>query len=67
MTQGDSIPFDKMHGSGNDFIVIREDDLSLIDVDFPGFVRSACRRGMSVGADGVIVIGSSVEADFSWR
>lgn len=67
MTQGDSIPFDKMHGSGNDFIVIREGDLGLIDVDFPAFVRNACRRGMSVGADGVIVIGSSDEADFSWR
>lgn len=61
------IPFEKMHGSGNDFVVIREDVLPGVVDDLSGFVRAVCRRGTSIGADGVIVIGASEVADFRWR
>lgn len=67
MTITNPIPFEKMHGSGNDFIVIRQDGLIDIGSDLPQFVRAVCRRGISVGADGVIIIGTSDRADFSWR
>lgn len=61
------IPFEKMHGSGNDFIVIRENDLQLEGAELSKFVVSVCRRGVSIGADGVILIGDSDAADFSWH
>ena len=67
MSTANSIPFDKMHGSGNDFVVIREDQVEIVGDDFTSFVQNVCRRGLSVGADGVIVIGDTDDADFSWH
>lgn len=63
------IRFFKMSGSGNDFIIIdnRENKMAPFEKDLPGFVRKACARGMSVGADGLILIEPSTQADFKWR
>ncbi len=61
------IPFEKMHGSGNDFIVVGQDAVAQYGGDVPDFVRSVCRRGTGIGADGVIVIGKSDVADFRWH
>jgi diaminopimelate epimerase len=49
------IPFVKMHGAGNDFVVI---DRRGIDVgpDVAGFVRAACDRRLGIGADGVLFL-----------
>ena len=57
----------KMSGSGNDFIIIdnREDIVS--GLELPDFIRKVCRRGLSVGADGLILIENSEKADFAWR
>lgn len=61
------VPFAKMSGTGNDFIVI-DHRRSLVAEDAqPEFVRQVCRRMFSVGADGMIFIESSEKADFSWR
>jgi diaminopimelate epimerase len=61
------IPFFKMTGSGNDFIVIDNRSLS-IDADHcQDLVRFACRRKLSVGADGLILIENDAEVDFKWR
>jgi diaminopimelate epimerase len=61
------IPFFKMTGTGNDFIVIDNRE-GLIDADHcQDFVRQACRRKLSVGADGVILIEQDPEVDFKWR
>jgi len=62
-----NIRFTKLNGSGNDFIFIdnrdgRHDVDSMID-----FVRNVCRRGVAVGADGVMFIEPSERADFKWR
>lgn len=62
-----SIPFTKMHGSGNDFIVIDHRQPVIADADIVAFTQAVCRRGMSVGADGVILISESADADFTWR
>ncbi len=61
------LSFYKMTGSGNDFIII--DNRSLrIDADrCQDLVRSACRRKLSVGADGLILIEDDAEVDFKWR
>jgi diaminopimelate epimerase len=63
----DRIPFFKMTGSGNDFILIDNRDLKLSSDNCRGFVLRACRRKLSVGADGLILIENDPEADFMWR
>lgn len=55
------IPFVKMHGIGNDFVVI---DGSAYSVDDPAaFARRVCHRRFGVGADGVIFVKPSACAD----
>ena len=61
------IPFMKMSGSGNDFILIDHRDPFLKDDGLKDFIRKACRRRISVGADGLILIERSQKADFKWR
>jgi hypothetical protein len=69
MTQGkkQKIHFYKMTGAGNDFIFI-DNRNDLVDADrCRDLVRAACRRKLSVGADGVVLIENDPEADFKWR
>lgn len=61
------IPFAKMHGSGNDFVVIQVPSVALKGIDIREFTRKLCRKGTGIGADGVILIGPSDSADFHWR
>ncbi|MEK6778493.1 MAG: diaminopimelate epimerase [Candidatus Deferrimicrobiota bacterium] len=61
------IPFSKLNGSGNDFLLI-DDRLGIMrGLDLPEFVGKVCDRSRSVGADGVILIGKSRRADFRWQ
>jgi diaminopimelate epimerase len=56
-----------MTGAGNDFVLIDNRE-GIIDADHcQGLVRSACRRRLSVGADGMILIENDPEVDFKWR
>jgi len=61
------IEFFKMSGSGNDFIFIDNMDRSLQVGDLPSFAKTVCRRQISVGADGLMVIEPSDTVDFKWR
>jgi diaminopimelate epimerase len=61
------IPFTKMSGSGNDFILIDHRTPFLDEAGLKGFVQKACRRRVSVGADGLILVERSKKADFKWR
>ena len=61
------IPFMKMSGSGNDFILINHCEPLLKDDRVKEFVQKVCRRRISVGADGLILIERSEKADFKWR
>jgi len=61
------ITFFKMSGSGNDFIIVDNREKVVKDNDLPGFITRICRRKMSVGADGFILIEPSDKADFKWR
>lgn len=61
------VKFWKMSGSGNDFIIIDNLDLSLNVGDLSEFARRLCRRKISVGADGLLLIEPSEKADFKWR
>jgi diaminopimelate epimerase len=63
----EQIRFTKMSGSGNDFIII-DNRAGSIDADrSKDLVRLACRRKLSVGADGLILIENDPEVDFKWR
>lgn len=62
-----NIRFTKLNGSGNDFIFVDNMDRSLDADKMIDFVRNVCRRGLSVGADGVMFIEPSERADFKWR
>ena len=61
------IEFSKLSGSGNDFIIIDNMDLKIDSDDFRRYVPVICRRRISVGADGVIIVEPSNIADFKWR
>ena len=61
------IPFSKLNGSGNDFLLIDNRGGILRGIDLPKFVEKVCDRSRSIGADGVIFIESSRRADFRWR
>ncbi len=62
-----TIPFFKMSGSGNDFIVIDNRGGVVPEAQMTRLVVGACRRKMSAGADGMIFIESSEDLDFKWR
>ena len=61
------IPFSKMSGTGNDFIIIDHRQRVLGEIDLADFARAVCRRKFSVGADGLILIEESDRADFGWQ
>lgn len=61
------ISFTKMSGSGNDFILIDNRQVVVPPESAPELARIICRRKVSVGADGLILIEDDGEVDFSWR
>lgn len=62
-----TVPFVKMHGSGNDFVVIQLPNPEIEGIDLPEFARRLCRKGTGLGADGLILISPSEVADFHWH
>ena len=61
------IDFFKMSGSGNDFIIL-DNRKGIVDGDdLRDLVRKTCRRKVSVGADGFILLQGSEKADFKWK
>lgn len=59
--------FCKIQGNGNDFIVIENFDSSWTSVQLSEMALKLCRRRQSLGADGILVLENSVEADFTMR
>ena len=61
--------FSKMHGLGNDYVVIDESEEEIIREELKGeVVIELCRRGFSVGADGVIFVAPAEgEGDIRFR
>ena len=59
--------FLKMHGIGNDFIVI-ENIPEKYDTDALGRISKVlCNRNFGIGSDGLIVVMKSLKADFRMR
>ncbi|MFW0861026.1 MAG: diaminopimelate epimerase [Dethiobacter sp.] len=57
--------FVKMHGLGNDFVVIEDFSLSLKNID--RLARELCERNFGVGADGLVLLHPSEKAQFRMR
>jgi diaminopimelate epimerase len=60
------IPFVKMHGAANDFVVVDHREPMLKEPLAP-LVRRLCDRRRGVGADGVLLLERDPELDFAMR
>ena len=62
------LPFEKMHGLGNDFIMLERRHLPN-GVDERELAKYLCNRHYGIGADGIIIVDFSTtqEADFIWN
>ena len=56
--------FTTMHGLGNDFLVFENDGTNR---DWNAVAKKVCQRRLSVGADGILVVLPSSEADIRMR
>jgi len=63
----EQITFFKMSGSGNDFIIVDNRSKVVTETDLEHFITRVCRRKLSVGADGFILIENADNADFKWQ
>lgn len=67
MTISFPIVFEKMSGTGNDFVIIDNRSGLIPLAEQSEFARKICRRKFSLGADGVILIEKSKNVDFAWN
>jgi diaminopimelate epimerase len=61
------LPFFKMHGGGNDFVLIDHRERLIPEAEQSRFAQRVCVPKVGVGADGLILIEASNRADFRWR
>jgi diaminopimelate epimerase len=59
--------FWKMHGLGNDYVVIDNRDEKIGDADASALALKLCKRRFSVGADGVLFVSNPTVADVKMR
>ena len=57
------IKFQKYQGTGNDFIIINNNDL-LFPINNRSFIKRLCNRRFGIGSDGLILINPSKNTDF---
>ncbi|CEA13644.1 MULTISPECIES: diaminopimelate epimerase [Methanobacterium] len=68
MSERKILLFHKMHGLGNDYVVIDESVEEIIPEEKKGEISAElCTRGFSVGADGVIFVVKSTKSDIRFR
>ena len=61
------IKFWKMHGLGNDYVVIDNRDQKISDKQAAALAKKLCERRFSVGADGLLLVCNSAVADVKMR
>ncbi|MCL2172333.1 MAG: diaminopimelate epimerase [Candidatus Bathyarchaeota archaeon] len=62
-----SVQFWKMHGLGNDYIVIDNRDEKICDKTASALAKKLCTRRFSIGADGLLLVCNSKVADVKMR
>jgi diaminopimelate epimerase len=60
------IKFSKIHGLGNDFVVVNEFEGELVK-NKAGFAKKFCNRNLGVGSDGILFLCKDEAADFRMR
>ena len=61
----DGMPFSKMHGLGNDFVVV--DARNTVERDWAELAREMCDRHFGIGADQLLLVCGSRRADVKMR
>jgi diaminopimelate epimerase len=61
------IQFTKMHGLGNDFIVVDAINQRFDDINLNQLAMDICNRNFGIGADGLILVLKSDKSDFKMR
>ncbi len=62
------LPFVKMEGCQNDYVVMRHEAWLVQAPDaLPALARATCDRRKGIGADGLLLIGAVPDADFAMR
>lgn len=61
------LKFWKMHGLGNDFIVINNKNNRINDEEAASLAKRLCDRKFAVGADGILFLSKSIVADIRMR
>jgi diaminopimelate epimerase len=61
------VKFLKMHGTGNDFVVLDGLRAPLPVADWPTLAQRMCDRHFGVGSDGILIVEPSPKADFRMR
>lgn len=62
--------FTKMHGLGNDFIIVESMELSKTDLTCSELAKKMCSRNFGIGADGLIIVNPpdvKAQTDTAWR
>jgi diaminopimelate epimerase len=59
--------FWKMHGLGNDYVVIDNRKGAIPNEVIPELARKLCERRFSIGADGLLLVSDSAKADVKMR
>jgi len=62
--------FTKMHGLGNDFIIIDAEELKKTDLSQAQLAKKMCDRNFGIGADGLIIVNPpdiKSNCDINWR
>ena len=64
----EGLSFHKLSGAGNDFILIDNREEKVTAAEAPELAKRLCARGMSIGADGLILIeNTDTGSDFKWH
>ncbi len=61
------LKYSKMTGSGNDFIIVDNMSRGLKIGDILPYIPKVCARGVSIGADGFIMLEPADGVDFMWH
>ncbi|MEM0961634.1 MAG: diaminopimelate epimerase [Bacteroidota bacterium] len=61
------VPFTKMNGAGNDFIVLDNRFLRFSEGELATMARRFCPRRTGIGADGLLALEDAEDADFRMR
>ena len=66
--QEQSLTFTKLHGNGNDFILVDEMARPLVaEKDKKRFAIACCHRHYGIGSDGILFLSGSIRADLGMR